>query len=521
MRRLVPVEVVIKAGVAFGVGLELVEVVHDELGQRDLPQHLHRMLRQVVHGDERAATSYGEVHDRADVIGRDEDLRLQVGLLDPLDLTGVGHLLRGVQADHLAALAEHVILHGRRGGKQVQVELALQALLDHFHMQQAQKAHAEAEAERMGFLRLPDKRRIVERELLKRLFERLVLIGIDGEQTGIAHGLGLAITRQGLLDAAFGQRERIAHLHLGKVLKTGDQIPYLAQAKLGQRLLSGMTRAHLFGQDDLAAGHELEFLALVHGAVHHAHERHDAAIRIEVAVEDERAQRRIRVALRRGDVVDHGLEQVMDANAGFAASQYRVVGRDGKAVLDLGLDAFGLGAGKIDLVDERDDLKVGVHGHHGVRHRLRLDALGGIDHEHGAFACGQAAADLVSEVDMTRGVDEVELVGLPIIGGIVDANSLAFDGDAAFALDVHAVKQLGLHIAIRHGAGHLQNAVGERGLAMVDMGDDAEISDMGWVGHVPSCFLMPYGCDGCTARPGSRFHCAAQDAIPTCTAMIA
>ena len=45
VRRLVPVEIVIKAGVAFGVGLELVEVVHDELGQRDLPQHLHRMLR--------------------------------------------------------------------------------------------------------------------------------------------------------------------------------------------------------------------------------------------------------------------------------------------------------------------------------------------------------------------------------------------------------------------------------------------------------------------------------------------
>ena len=311
------------------------------------------------------------------------------------------------------------------------------------------------------------------------------MIGIDGEQTGIDHGLGLAITREGLVDAAFGQRERIAHLHLGKVLKTGDQVSYLAHTKLRQRLLGGMTRPHLFGQDDLAGGHELELLALAHRAVDHAHECHDAAIRVEVAVEDERAQRRIRVALRRGDVVDHGLEQVMDAHTGFTACQHRVVGRNGKAVLDFGLDAFGLGAGKVDLVDKRDDLKVGVHGHHGVRHRLRLDALGGIDHEHGAFACGQAAADLVSEVDMTRGVDEVELVRLAIIGGIVDANGLAFDGDAAFALDVHAVKQLGLHIAMRHGAGHLQNAVGERGLAMVDMGDDAEISDMGWVGHVP------------------------------------
>ena len=117
-----------------------------------------------------------------DVIGRDEDLRLQVGLLNALDLAGIGHLLRGMQADHLAALAEHVVLHGRRGGQEVQVELALQALLDHFHMQQAQKAHAEAEAERVGLLRLPNERRVVEGELLERLFERLVLVGVDGEQ---------------------------------------------------------------------------------------------------------------------------------------------------------------------------------------------------------------------------------------------------------------------------------------------------------------------------------------------------
>ena len=364
-----------------------------------------------------------------------------------------------MQADHLAALTEHVILHRRRGGEQVQVELAFQALLDHFHMQQAQKAHTEAEAKRMGLLGFPDERRVVERQLLERLFERLVLIGIDGDQARVDHGLGLTITRQGLVDAALGQRERIAHLNLGKVLQAGDQVTDLAHAELRQRLLGRMTRSHLFGQDNLAAGHELEFLALAHGAVHHAHQSHNAAVRIEVAVEDERAQGRIGVALRRGDVVHHGLEQVMDAHAGFAACQHGVVSRDRKAILDLGLDALGLGTGKVDLIDERDDLKVGVHGHHGVSHRLRLDALGGVDHEHGAFACGEATANLVGEVDVARRVDEVELVGFAVIGGIVDAYGLAFDGDAALTLDVHAVKQLGLHVAMRHGTGHLQDAV--------------------------------------------------------------
>ena len=52
---------------------------------------------------------------------------------------------------------------------QVQAELALQALLDDLHVQQAQEAHAEAEAEGMGGLGLPDERRVVERELVERL----------------------------------------------------------------------------------------------------------------------------------------------------------------------------------------------------------------------------------------------------------------------------------------------------------------------------------------------------------------
>jgi len=38
---------------------------------------------------------------------------------------------------------------------------------------------------------------------------------------------------------------------------------------------------------------------------------------------------------------------------------------------------------------------------------LRLDALGGVDEQHGALAGGQAAGDLVAEVDVAGGVDQV------------------------------------------------------------------------------------------------------------------
>ena len=77
---------------------------------------------------------------------------------------------------------------------------------------------------------------------------------------------------------------------------------------------------------------------------------------------------------------------------------------------------------------------------------------------------------------MARRVDQVELVGLAVVGRIIHAHGLALDGDASLALDIHAVEQLLLHVALRHRAGQFQHAVGQRRLSMVDVRDDREVS---------------------------------------------
>ena len=59
---------------------------------------------------------------------------------------------------------------------QVEVVLALQALAHDVHVQQAEEAAAEAEAERVGGLRLPGQRGVVERQLL----ERVAQVGVVG-----------------------------------------------------------------------------------------------------------------------------------------------------------------------------------------------------------------------------------------------------------------------------------------------------------------------------------------------------
>ena len=57
------------------------------------------------------------------------------------------------------------------------------------------------------------------------------------------------------------------------------------------------------------------------------------------------------------------------------------------------------------------------------------------------------------------------------------------DGDAALAFDGEVIQVLGLHIPRLDGARALQEAICERGLAVVDVRDDGKVADFidGWL----------------------------------------
>ena len=89
---------------------------------------------------------------------------------------------------------------------------------------------------------------------------------------------------------------------------------------------------------------------------------------------------------------------------------------------------------------------------------------------------------------MAGGINEVENVGLAVIGRIVQADGTRLDGDAALALEVHVIKDLLLHITLCDRLGLFEDTVGQGGLSVVDMGDDAEISDVFSVQGISSVF---------------------------------
>ena len=181
--------------------------------------------------------------------------------------------------------------------------------------------------------------------------------------------------------------------------------------------------------------------------------------------------------LGRRDPVDQRLQQLRHALPGLGAHAHRIGGIDADDLLDLLLHPVRIGRGQVDLVDDRQHFQALLDGGVAVGDALGLDALGGIHHQQRPVAGGQRAGDLVGEVHMARGVDHVELIALPVLRAhVVQRDALGLDGDAALALELHGVQHLGLHLAVGQPAAQLDQAVCEGRFAVVDVGDDGEVT---------------------------------------------
>ncbi len=91
--------------------------------------------------------------------------------------------LRGiVERDDSAVGLQHFVDDGRRAADELQLVFALEALLDDVHVQQAEEAAAEAEAEGARDFRLVVERGVVELQLRERIAKLLVVFGVDREE---------------------------------------------------------------------------------------------------------------------------------------------------------------------------------------------------------------------------------------------------------------------------------------------------------------------------------------------------
>ena len=174
---------------------------------------------EIVHALELAALVLRDLHDGTDEIVRHDDRRLDVRLLDVLDLRLRRQLGRIADLDHRAVRLVDVVDDGRCRRDELKVVLALEALLDDIHVQQAEEAAAEAEAQGDRRLRLKDECRVVDLHLLECILEVVVVGALDRIEATVDHRIDAAVARQRLAGRIVGIGDRIADAHVAHVLE--------------------------------------------------------------------------------------------------------------------------------------------------------------------------------------------------------------------------------------------------------------------------------------------------------------
>ena len=174
--------------------------------------------------------------------------------------------------------------------------------------------------------------------------------------------------------------------------------------------------------------------------------------------------------------VDHSLELVFLANRDL--HRHRI---GTELVAELLDDAVIVSTGAVHLVDERQPGHL-VALHLPVdRHRLALHAADGAEDKDRAVEDAQATLHLDGEIDVARGVDEVDVAVVPL-----HARGGTGDRDPALPLEIHVVHGRAITAALHFldavdTAGVKEDALGEGRLAGVDVGGNAHVAELGQI----------------------------------------
>ena len=171
------------------------------------------------------------------------------------------------------------------------------------------------------------------------------------------------------------------------------------------------------------------------------------------------------------------VENVVDPFALLGRDQHHLEGIESEFLVNLLPHPLRVRGRQVHLVDHGHHGQVVFHRHEVVGDGLRLDPLRRVHQQQSPLAGHERTPHFVGEIHVSRGVDQVEVVPLPVACFVAQRDAVRLDGDAPFALEVHRIQQLIPEVAVADPSAALDEPVGERGLPVVHMGDDAEVAD--------------------------------------------
>ena len=133
---------------------------------------------------------------------------------------------------------------------------------------------------------------------------------------------------------------------------------------------------------------------------------------------------------------------------------------------------------KVNLVDNGNKLKVVVKCKICVCKCLSFNALRSVDDKNCTFTSSKWTWNFIVEVNVTRSVYKVKLIGFTVFCFIVKLYGVSLDCDSSFSFKVHIVKNLLRHISFCNWVGQFKKSVSKSWLAVVDMSNNWEITDI-------------------------------------------
>src|SRR6185437_8408169 len=471
------VEVVVHRRVAAADRFQPIEEIQHHFRQRHFVADSHlagKILDRTLH----SALFLAQGDHAAHVFGRGQDIRNNDRLADFRHHRRSRQLGRIIQQHHHAIALQDFVHDRGCGGDEIEVIFSFEAFLHDFQVQHAEKTATETEAHRFRRFRLEEQRGVVEAQLVQSFAQGREIVGRDREQPGEHARLHVLEPRQRLGCRIARQRQRVADRRAVHVLDRRAHETDFTRAKFVGPGALGREHANLLHLVRAAGRHHQQLVARLDLALHHAHQRHHTEVIVEPRVDDQRLQLVGIARLRWRNACDDRLQHLDYVLAGLGADRDRVVGVDADHRFDFLFYLRNIGGGQVDLVEHRDYLQAHFDRGVAVRDRLRLDALRRIHHQQRTLARGQRTRDFVAEVHVAGCVDEIQLVSLAVARRVRQRHRARLDGDASLPLDRVVVQHLRFHFALGEAAANLDDAVGQRGLAVIDVGDDREIADL-------------------------------------------
>ena len=137
-------------------------------------------------------------------------------------------------------------------------------------------------------------------------------------------------------------------------------------------------------------------------------------------------------------------------------------------------DLVGTGIFTVDFVDHHDRLETVLHRLAQNEFGLGLGSLVGVDDKQHTVDHLHDALHLAAEVGVARGVDDVDVVFVPLERGVLRANR-----NPLLFLEVHRVHDPLLEFLVGlKGSRLTEQLVNQGGFAVVDVGDDSDVANI-------------------------------------------